>query len=261
MDSIKQQYGKFLRGLGRVLDVSTGFIIDITDKILILLKSIRQILVMILLGMMMLTFFFLVGGILGILLLPTILKIGLFFIIVPFVLELMSKGLKIFRYGTREYLYEKSDSILEDKERKFTSLGSYFKEYIRLEEERIRREEEARRRAYEEQQRRAREQFEEFFRQSSGFGGSFGGSTNGGYGSYSGVTDVGFKERYESACNVLEVDYKANKEAIRKAFRSKAKQYHPDLNKSEGATEMFQTINDANEFLTDDNIQRYKNLS
>ena len=48
---------------------------------------------------------------------------------------------------------------------------------------------------------------------------------------------------------------------IKLAYRKKAKKYHPDLNKSPDATEMFQRINEAYEFLSDENIERYKNIS
>ena len=39
-----------------------------------------------------------------------------------------------------------------------------------------------------------------------------------------------------------------------------AKLYHPDLNKAEDAAEKFKQINNAYEFLSDENIARYKNL-
>ena len=43
------------------------------------------------------------------------------------------------------------------------------------------------------------------------------------------------------------------------AYRKLAKKYHPDLNKEPGAKEKFQEINDAYEFLSEENIKKYKN--
>ena len=37
--------------------------------------------------------------------------------------------------------------------------------------------------------------------------------------------------------------------------------YHPDINKDANATQQFQAIQDAYEFLNEDNIQRYKRIS
>ena len=47
---------------------------------------------------------------------------------------------------------------------------------------------------------------------------------------------------------------------IRTAYRRKAKEYHPDLNKAPTAAQMFNEINKAYEFLSEENIQRYKSL-
>ena len=60
---------------------------------------------------------------------------------------------------------------------------------------------------------------------------------------------------------ILGIDKHADAQAIKKAFRKLAKKYHPDINKEEGATEKFQKINSAYEFLNDSNIERYKKLS
>jgi molecular chaperone DnaJ len=50
---------------------------------------------------------------------------------------------------------------------------------------------------------------------------------------------------------VLEIPRSANEEDIKKAFRRKALQYHPDRNKEEGATERFKEINEAYQILSD----------
>jgi molecular chaperone DnaJ len=50
---------------------------------------------------------------------------------------------------------------------------------------------------------------------------------------------------------ILEVSRNDSEEEIRKAFRKKALQYHPDRNKSPGAEEQFKEINEAYQVLSD----------
>ena len=69
-----------------------------------------------------------------------------------------------------------------------------------------------------------------------------------------------FKSKYEQSCDILGVNYNADKYQIKLAYRKKAKEYHPDLNKSPNATEMFQKINNAYDFLSDANIDRYNSM-
>jgi curved DNA-binding protein CbpA len=57
------------------------------------------------------------------------------------------------------------------------------------------------------------------------------------------------------------VPHNADKYEVKLGYRKKAKEYHPDLNKSPDATKIFQEINNAYEFLSDDNIERYKNMN
>lgn len=57
------------------------------------------------------------------------------------------------------------------------------------------------------------------------------------------------KDYYE----VLGVDKNASDEEIKRAFRKKAKQYHPDVNKEPGADEKFKEIGEAYSVLSDAN--------
>lgn len=53
--------------------------------------------------------------------------------------------------------------------------------------------------------------------------------------------------------DVLEVARGASGQEIKKAFRKKARQYHPDVNKDPNASETFKEINEAYEVLSDEN--------
>jgi len=52
---------------------------------------------------------------------------------------------------------------------------------------------------------------------------------------------------------ILGVEKNASKDDIKKAFRQKARQYHPDINKAPDAAEKFKEIGKAYETLSDDN--------
>ena len=52
--------------------------------------------------------------------------------------------------------------------------------------------------------------------------------------------------------DVLGVDRGADKKAIKTAYRQKARQYHPDVNKEAGAEDKFKRISNAYEVLSDD---------
>ena len=107
--------------------------------------------------------------------------------------------------------------------------------------------------------------FEEFVRgfanNQRNYGGSYqgGGYNQGSYtGGYTGAGNIGFKEKYEEACNTLGVSYDTDIYEVKLNYRKLAKKYHPDINKDPEATEMFTKVNDAYEFLTEENIKKYK---
>ena len=52
---------------------------------------------------------------------------------------------------------------------------------------------------------------------------------------------------------ILGVEKNASKDDIKKAFRQKARQYHPDVNKAPDAADKFKEIGKAYETLMDDN--------
>ena len=59
---------------------------------------------------------------------------------------------------------------------------------------------------------------------------------------------------------VLGIKEGASQDEIKKAYRELAKKYHPDISQDPKATEKFQKINDAYDFLSSDNINKYKNM-
>ncbi len=55
---------------------------------------------------------------------------------------------------------------------------------------------------------------------------------------------------------IIDISQNASQDDIKKAFRKKAKRLHPDVNKSKGAKEKFQQLNEAYQVLTDPNKRR-----
>jgi hypothetical protein len=72
---------------------------------------------------------------------------------------------------------------------------------------------------------------------------------------------INFKQKYQECCEALGLPVTTDPSKIKLAYRRKAKMYHPDINKDANATQQFQAIQDAYEFLNEDNIQRYKRIS
>lgn len=171
--------------------------------------------------------------------------------------------LKYIKYMLTEYFYDRADFYRLDRKPRYETFYEYGNRYWQKEAEKkmeeMRRRQEAFRKRQEETERIFRESFFGNWEYYDARSGSNGYSNNNGYSNtgYSGS----FKSRYEEACDILGVEYNATKEEIRQAYRRKAKQYHPDINKDENATEMFQKINDANTFLSDDNIIQYNSLN
>ncbi|MDO5037460.1 MAG: J domain-containing protein [Tissierellia bacterium] len=188
--------------------------------------------------------------------------------------------LKYLQYMVTEYFYDKADFYLLGRKVSYDKMGDYGQRYKRkLERERR----EAQERAWRAEQERRRQQEEAFrqqvedmFRQGGfgwgpgGFGyyqgqGTYGSSqtSQGGQGPYGaswGGQDS-FISQYERACKVLGVSPQADKYEIKLAYRKLAKLYHPDVSDDPQATELFQEIGQAYDFLSDENIDRYQRLT
>ena len=61
---------------------------------------------------------------------------------------------------------------------------------------------------------------------------------------------------YKDYYAALDVDKKASKDEIQKAYRKLARKYHPDVNRGEGAEDKFKQITEAYEVLKDDEKRR-----
>lgn len=176
-------------------------------------------------------------------------RMGIFLMImlsIALILPLFSRkilNLSIkYKYVLVNYFEERSKDIKNGN--KHTKKVSYYSnEYDKkIEEEILRR------------QREQQKQYEEFFRNFS-------------YGTYNNSQNYNnmyinndFKQNYEKNCDILRVSYMANIDEIKSRFRKLAKKYHPDINKDLDSIEKFKKIKEAYEFLSEENINRYKNF-
>lgn len=262
MNILKKIWGKTLYGIASILSVVFDVFINIVEFIVRLVINIgRGFLALISMGGCLLIM------ILGpALLFNPITFFGILFLVIfPILGTKFISYLKYIKYMVTEFLFDHADNLIKGKKAQFDSFNEYGNKYKRMEEEKIRRE----------QQRRQAEQqreWEERFRQWSEYQNSQRGNYSGGYSNYGGNyqntgygnsyvnPNIEFKSKYEKSCDLLGVSYDADKYQIKLAYRKKAKEYHPDLNKSPDATTIFQQINNAYEFLSDDNVERYKSI-
>ncbi|WP_040551310.1 DnaJ domain-containing protein [Peptoniphilus duerdenii] len=285
---MKKILGHILNGVGKFIEVFLNIIIFMVELATSFFNGIKQMLAALFLGGGCLLIFFFLNPI--VLYSVTRNKYIMTIIFLSLVVPILGvKGvsyLKYIQYMATEYFYDRADYYLHGKKRTFDKISDYGKKYkAHIEElERLRRQKE--------QEEREKE-FEERFNSSFGGtyytfgddinfedlfgeGGFFDAFNRGGYyynqgnyqGNYGGsqnsqgqnYTGIGFKQSYEEAIRILGLSTDADKYEIKLKYRQLAKKYHPDLNKEEGAKEMFQKINNAYEFLSDENIERYKRI-
>lgn len=264
---MKKIWGNLLFGLARFIDLVFGGLIGILSAAVGLVEGIRQLF----LPLLTCFGFTIFSG--GIFLIPFINPGFLIFIMIlvlfPFLGMTFVSFLDYGRYIFTEYLYDQADyyRLGKDSKKDFSHYGPAYRR------QKMREEEEARRRAQEAQNARWEEIFKEFYRQ-SGYGGQGYGQTGGqGYsqGGYEGYRNRqrqqgaynpfdDFKKKYKEACDTLGIPYDTDEYQAKLAYRKLAKKYHPDINKEAGATEKFQKINQAYEFLSRENIDRYKRM-
>nr|WP_300003066.1 J domain-containing protein [Tissierella sp.] len=253
-------WGNIIYYFGKVLELLLDGLIGIVEVIVSIVTGIaRGFLALISMGGCLLIFLFLspIGWL--IILNPMfIITVILTIIIIIGGTKLISY-LKYRKYMITEFLFDWAAYYREGKEKTFKSFDEYGAKYKNMEEEKKRKE-------WRKQQEEQQKQWEDRFRQWNEYqrqGGGFnqGGSSQGGY---SGQTyqnpSIEFKQKYQESVKLLGVPIDSDVYQIKLAYRKKAKEYHPDINKAENATEMFQKINQAYEFLNEANIERYKSL-
>ncbi len=262
MSLFKKGIGNILYGIASLISIIFDFLISIISTIVIFVRTIARGLGA-LLGMGGCLLIFLFAGPFGILALfnPVVIVTILFFIIFPILGNKFISYLKYIKYIVTEYLYDRSDHLISGKQSKFRSFNEYGNKYKDMENEKRRKEQE-RRRA--EEQRQWEERFKQWHQyQSTNFGSrqGYGGGPGPGYGNTYMDPTTDFKNKYEKSCRLLGLDYDTDKYEVKLAYRKKAKENHPDLNKAPDATKKFQEINEAYEFLSDGNIDRYKSMA
>lgn len=260
---MKNFFGTFILKFSKILNKIFESIIKGLSFIVNLLSSFSVYLI--LFGVMLLFFGFFAIPILFLLIASPIFWILIFvFFVVPFLGKKFISFLEYINYTFCEYLNDYGN-YLKGNTTSFRNFKEHKRSYYRKQEEERKRQREQRQREERENWERRFNSFNEFFSSNGGYYQNYnqqGYYQN--YNTYNGYTDpyLDFKEKFEKCCNILEFsDYDVDIYKVKLQYRKLAKRYHPDLNRDKDTTEKFQQINDAYEFLTNENIQRYKEIS
>ncbi len=254
--------GNIVYGTARFLEIVLNLIIYIAEFMVVFVKNIaRAFGALIGMGGCLLIFFFISPFGLFVLFNPVTILLILFLVVFPILGTKFISYLKYIKYVVTEYLYDRADFLISGKKEEFKSFNEYGNKYRKMEEEKERAERERRRK---QQQKEWEERFKQW-NQYQNFGGSSSSGSWGGNSNYGGNTyvnpSISFKEKYKNSIALLDVPIDADKYQIKLAYRKKAKELHPDINKAPDATEKFQEVSDAYDFLSDENIERYKSMN
>jgi DnaJ-domain-containing protein 1 len=262
MKLLKKIAGKILYMIAQLISKALDVLIYIIEIIVTLVRDIAKVFAALIgMGGCLLLILF-SPFMLALLLNPITLFIIVFFIIFPILGTKFVSYLKYLKYMITEYLFDHANYLMHGKSKQFNSFSEYGARYKGAENAKKRKEQQQR-------QSQQRKEWEEKFRMwheyqrsqtgNSGQGYGWHGQNNN-YGNQRPYADptVDFKNKFEESCDLLGISYNADKYQIKLAYRKKAKEYHPDVNVSPGATKLFQQINNAYEFLSDDHIERYK---
>ncbi|MDD7305966.1 MAG: DnaJ domain-containing protein [Peptoniphilaceae bacterium] len=254
-------FGKILHAFATGLSYIINFLINLISLIVTIFEGIKQILFLIGCSFVFVfpIFFFALPNELIVLIFLTV--------AIPFLGTRFVSLLRYASYTLTEWMYDRADSLITGKKKGYDNLSDYSNRYKEEQERQRRRREEAERQRQQDEFNKRFEDFARGFRFYDFSDGSYGDFGSFGQGGYStgenkayGQRNIGFKEEYEKACDTLEVSYDADEYQIKLNYRKLAKMYHPDINKSPDATEKFQKINEAYEFLSKENINKYKQM-
>lgn len=256
-------FGNIVKGFASLLDWIMKLLIAVIETLVNFVVDIGRVFVSILAMGGCLFFFFLAP----ILFNPIVLVIIFILLIFPLLGTTSVHWLKYINYSLIEFLNDYGDYLIDEDKTTFETFDDYKAKYRRMQEEEEERKREERRRAQEEEWER---RFREFFDQMNqgGFEGGYYRQNAYGQRQYQQAGHQNnyqnpfgdFVQKYEEACDTLEVPYDADKYQIKLQYRKMAKKYHPDISTIKNANEIFQKINGAYDFLSDENIERYKKI-
>ena len=262
MNLMKQGAGTLIRGLAIVLDALFAGVTAILETIVILTETLRAGVLRLLLAGGCLLMFLLLNPLGWLFLMQPEVLLFLFVIfIVPLLGRTFISLLKYGEYVTTEYLIDYADYLKTGKNRSFRSFGEYGRNYVRIEQEKAER---ARRERQQAEQRMWEERFRAWYQhqqqQQRNYGGygSYRPGPSGGAGYQNPYED--FARKYEQAAQTLGVPTDTDEYQVKLAYRKLAKQVHPDINPSEDATRKFQELSDAYDFMSKENIERYRSM-
>lgn len=254
MRLIKKLIGKILFGIAKVINTLMEGLVQLIENLVVFVGSFfKGCLAIVSMGGCLLFLLFANIG-LRILLHPV--GFTTIFLLLGFLMlgGKLASYIKYQRYITTEFLFNTANYLMDNKKHQYKAFKEFKEAYRKAEEDRIREQQ----RRYYEQQRAWEERFKQQWYQQN-YQGGYGGFNQGSHGHDFNNTGFDFKNKYERSCDLLGVEYDADKSQIKSAYRRKAKEFHPDLNKAPDSTKIFQEITAAHEFLNDANIQRYNN--
>ncbi|SET64507.1 DnaJ domain-containing protein [Natronincola peptidivorans] len=259
MRLIKKILGKVLYGIAKMISAIMDFFIQLIVNMVVFVGSFfKGCLALMSMGGCL---FFLLFANLGLRILMHPMGLSTILFLLAFLMfgGKLAAYLKYIKYIITEFLFNTANYLMDGINYQYKGFNEFKEAYRKAEEDRIREQQQR----YYEQQRKWEERFKQQWYQQhhQGGQGAYGGhSRQGSYGQGFINPNVEFKNKYERSCDIIGVPYDADKAQMKSAYRKKAKEYHPDLSKAPNATEIFQEISAAYEFLSDEHIQRYKNI-